>query len=192
MRVAALALFAGFALVGCTGAADAPAPSGASIPVNSPAAVVLADALAAADRADGAGDNVGFARSMATISALDARPLDPSGTAQLARWQSRTPDTLPPLRGRTLGPGFRKGTLAAGGDLAIEQTFLSGQKASVALSTPDGSKLGLQVIDGAAKQVCQDAAKTPACEWIPIFTQRHVIRLTNPARREVRFYLVIE
>lgn len=192
MRLAVFALFAVFALAGCTGSSRNPSPVAASPSSNAPSAAVLADALAAADRADGAGDDAGLGRAMATISALDARPLDPSGTAQLARWQNRAPDTQPPLRGRTLGPGFRKGTLAAGGDFVIEQTFLSGQKASVALSTPDGARLGLQVTDGAARPVCQNAAKTPACEWIPIFTQRHVIRLTNPGRREVRFYLVIE
>jgi hypothetical protein len=40
--------------------------------------------------------------------------------------------------------------------------------------------------------VCQDVATTPACEWIPIFTQRHVIQLTNLGKQETRFYLVIE
>lgn len=192
MRLAAFASFAVFALAGCAGLSRNPSPVAVSSSSNASSAAVLADALAAADRADGAGDDAGLGRAMATINARDARPLDPSGTAQLARWQSRSPYTPPPLRGRTLGPGFRKGTLAAGSEFVIEQTFLSGQKASVALSTPDGARLGLQVIDSAAKPVCQSAAKTPACEWIPIFTQRHVIRLTNPGRREVRFYLVIE
>lgn len=154
--------------------------------------VMLAAALADADVAAGRGNDGGLAQSLTIIAALDAQPLDPAAKAQLAQWQIQSPNIAPPLRGRTLGPGFRKGTLNAGGDLRIEQTFLSGQKASIALSTPGGSKLRLQVSDGAAKPVCQDVAITPACEWVPIFTQRHVIHLTNLGEQETRFYLVIE
>lgn len=193
MRMAALALIAMPLMAGCAGSAGTPAPATtAEAPKGAPTdAETLADALAAADRAAGADDAASLARSVARISALEPRPLDPDSAAQLAQWQSRVPDT-PPLRGRTLGPGFRKGTLSAGGELRIEQTFLSGQKAAVALSTPDGLTLRLTVIDSAARPVCQNAASAPACEWIPIFTQRHVIQLTNPGPREARFYLVIE
>ena len=192
MHKPALAMIMMSALASCAqidevAVVSAPAPT-----AKSSATVMLAAALADADVAAGTGNNGGLAQSLTTIAALDAHPLDPAAKAQLAQWQIQSPNTAPPLRGRTLGPGFRKGTLNAGGDLRIEQTFLSGQKASIALSTPGGSKLRLQVIDGAAKPVCQDVATTPACEWIPIFTQRHVIQLTNLGKQETRFYLVIE
>ncbi len=189
MRLFALAATALSALVSCTptmeGVTVAPLAKGST-------AATLADALAKADAAASTGSDSDLAQPLAIIAALDARPLDASAQAQLADWRSRSPDTAPPLRGRTLGPGYRHGTLSAGGDLRIEQTFLSGQRASIALSTPGGSKLRLQVIDGAAKPVCQHVAASPSCEWIPVYTQRHVIQLTNPGRQKARFYLVIE
>lgn len=155
-------------------------------------AMALAEALAQADTAAKSGDAAGLAQPLAMIAALGARPLDPAGAAALADWQARNPDQRPPLRGRALGPGYRNGMLGAGADLRIDQLFLSGQKASIALSSPDGAPLRLQVIDGDDQPVCQHTAARPSCEWIPIFTQRHAIHLINPGRREARFYLVIE
>lgn len=155
-------------------------------------AMVLADALASADAAATSGKDADLAKPLAIIAALSARPLDAATQAELAAWQARSPETSPPLRGRTLGPGYRHGTLGAGGDLRIEQTFLSGQKASIALSSSTGSRLRLQVIDGTAQPVCQHVAERPSCEWTPLYTQRHVIHLANPGKQTARFYLVIE
>lgn len=192
IRFAVLAVLVAPALVSCTPAVttadiEAPEQTGAGS-----TAMVLADALAQADIAASTGQDADLVRPMAIIAALGARPLDAAGESELAQWQRRNPDTTPPMRGRTLGPGYRHGTLAAGDDLKIEQTFLSGQKASIALSSPDGSKLRLQVIDGAAQPICQHVAAQPSCEWIPVYTQRHVIQLTNPGKQQTRFYLVIE
>lgn len=192
MRIAALTLVMVPALAACTDAADTPPALRAAPSANTAAAVLLAGALAQADLAANAGNDADLTQSLALIAALDARPLDPSSAAQLTQWQSQIPAPPPPLRGRTLGPGYRQGVLAAGKDLSLEQTFLSGQKASIALTTPGGSPLRLQVIDSAAKSVCTDQAATASCEWVPIFTQRHTIRLTNPGRQQARFYLVIE
>lgn len=192
MHKPALAVIMMSALASCAQTGEMAAISPPAPTARGSATVMLAAALAQADMAASTDNDGGLTQSLTTIAALDARPLDPATEAQLAQWQSQSPDTAPPLRGRTLGPGFRQGTLTAGGDLRIEQTFLSGQKASIALSTPGGSKLRLQVIDGAAKAVCQDVATTPACEWIPVFTQRHVIQLTNLGKQQTRFYLVIE
>jgi len=191
MRLAVPALVMVLALSACADTAGPPAPPRAALPVGADASMRLADALAQADLAAEAGDGAGLARSLGAIAALGARPLDPSSVAQLAEWQGRSP-APPPLRGRALGPGYRQGVLAPGDDLSLEQTFLSGQKASIALTAPSGSALLLQVIDGSAKPVCTDRAATASCRWIPIFTQRHTIRLTNPGRRQARFYLVIE
>ncbi|KPF63149.1 hypothetical protein IP79_11080 [Porphyrobacter sp. AAP60] len=160
-------------------------------PAGAAASVQLAEALAQADIAAETRNAAGLAQSLATIAALGARPLDASSAAQLAQWQSQSP-VPPPMRGRTLGPGYRQGVLAAGEGLSLEQSFLSGQKASIALTAPAGSALLLQVTDSSAKPVCTDRAATVSCQWIPIFTQRHTIRLTNPGQQSARFYLVIE
>ena len=197
IRFAALLLVAAGALASCTQAittaSGTPATNAAPTqPAAKSKAQMLAEALAQADLAASSGKDADLARPLAIITALDARPLDAAGESELAQWQRRNPDTTPPLRGRTLGPGYRHGTLDAGDDLRIEQTFLSGQRASIALSSPDGAKLRLNVIDGAAKPVCQHVAARPSCEWTPVFTQRHVIQLTNPGQSKTRFYLVID
>lgn len=192
IRFCALACLAGSALAACAPVAGttARAPLAPVAPVST--AMVLADALARADHAATSGNDADLAKPLAIIDGLNARPLDAAGEAELAVWHHRNPDTTPPLRGRTLGPGYRHGTLNAGGDLRIEQTFLSGQKASIALSSPSGARLRLNVIDGAAQPVCQHVAERPSCEWTPVFTQRHVIHLINPGSAKARFYLVIE
>lgn len=151
----------------------------------------VADALALADKAARTGDDAALASPLATLAALGAQPLDDAAQSSLALWQAKAPDG-PPLRGRTLGPGYRYGTLNAGGDLQIEQTFLSGQKASIALFSPDAAQLRLQVIDGTSQAVCQHTAARPSCEWVPMFTQRHQIHVINPGRRKARFYLVVD
>ena len=76
--------------------------------------------------------------------------------------------------------------------MVIEQTFLSGQKASIALSATDGKVLGLSVLDGKEKPVCREQSQRTSCSWIPLFTQRHTIRVRNPGPREVRYFLVID
>ncbi|MFZ1741719.1 MAG: hypothetical protein WAT93_02635 [Pontixanthobacter sp.] len=148
--------------------------------------------MAEADNADRRGDIGALARSVGKLQSLDAQPLDADGNRQLASWGEKLPHGLPPLRGRTLGAGYRSGVLAAGVDTKIEQTFLSGQKATIAVSAVDGSKLGLRITNGEAHLVCNQLAARPSCKWIPIFTQRHVIVLSNPGRKKVKFYLVIE
>jgi hypothetical protein len=162
-----------------------PLPPGSS-------AMQVADALAQADRAARSGDAAALTLPLATIAALGAHPLDDAAQSTLALWQRKAPDQGPPLRGRTLGPGYRHGTLDAGADLRIEQTFLSGQKATIALSSPDAAQLRLQVIDGASQAICQHTASRPSCEWVPMFTQRHMIHVINPGRRKARFYLVVD
>lgn len=155
-------------------------------------AILIADALVQADRAARTGNDAALAPPLATIALLGARPLDDAAQSALALWQGRVPDQGAPMRGRTLGPGYRHGTLNAGADMRIEQTFLSGQKASIVLSSPDAAQLRLQVVDGASHAICQHTAARPSCEWVPMFTQRHLIHVINPGRRKARFYLVVD
>lgn len=192
MRLVALVTGMTAMLGACTPATSTVAPLPVAQVAEPPVATLLADALARADLAASQGKDSELARPLALIASLAAHPLDAAGEAELAAWQRRSPDQTPPLRGRTLGPGYRHGVLDAGGDLRIEQTFLSGQKASIALSSPTGARLRLEVIDGGAQAVCQHVAERPSCEWVPLYTQRHVIHLINPGKQKARFYLVID
>lgn len=152
----------------------------------------LAEALATADRAAESGDKPTLARALADIQALGGRPEDPAEEVRLAAWHAQSGTAPIPLRGRTLGRGYRSGTITSGSNMVIAQTFLSGQKASIALSAADGKVLGLSVNDGTDRQVCQEEARRASCSWVPLFTQRHTIHLRNPGAGEVRYYLVID
>ena len=129
---------------------------------------------------------------LADVEALGGRPVDPADEAQLLAWRAQSGAPPIPMRGRTLGRGYRSGTITPGSNTVIEQTFLSGQKASIALAAADGKVLGLSVLDAKDQPVCREQSQRTSCSWVPLFTQRHTIRLRNPGPGEVRYYLVID
>ena len=178
-------------VAGCASLPAQRPPAGAEAAPETPEGR-LAAALAAADVAAASGDRPGLTRALADIEALGGRPDDAAGELQLAAWQARTGAASIPLRGRTLGRGYRSGTITPGSNMVIAQTFLSGQKASIAVSAVDGKALGLSVLDGKDKPVCREQSQRASCSWVPLFTQRHTIQVRNPGRREVRYYLVID
>lgn len=186
---ALLALFMGLpVLAGCT-TASGDRPGNAAQPAE-PAG--LADFLVSAAAAEQARDSEALARTLRRIDALGAKPLDDEATAALAHWRSLAGSTTPPLRGRTLGPGFRAGTLPPGKQAAIEQTFLSGQRASIAVSADGAARLALAVTRPKGERVCEDVASRSACKWVPMFTERHRIVVRNPGKQPVRYFLVID
>ena len=95
------------------------------------------------------------------------------------------------MRGRPLGPGFRSGSLPPGESEQLEQVFLSGKRASVALSAPSGARLKLEVADRSQEAVCGKEGNPTHCQWVPLFTDRYRIRIVNPGRTEVRYFLVV-
>ena len=136
----------------------------------------------------------GFA--MANVDSVDVTQV---GTGQIGDcvrfkldYESAAPDAPAPSRGRALGPAFRSGELAAGSMVELEQTFLAGQGASIALRTHGGHPVALKVFDGRAKRLCAKSGERMACRWTPPYTQRHVIRIDNPRRAAVRYFISFE
>lgn len=161
-----------------------PAASHAANPVESVAAL-LASIEARAD----AGDNDDLARSLARLDALGARPAEGMGDDPVERWRASAAGDAIPYRGRALGPAYRRGTLAAEGELELTQTFLSGKKAVIAVSSPAGTAPALRVVSASGTTVCDSAA---SCRWIPTFTERYAIILRNPSRTARTYYLVVD
>jgi hypothetical protein len=95
------------------------------------------------------------------------------------------------MRGRSLGPGYRSGQLRAGRSEQLEQVFLSGTRASVALSAPSGARLRLEVQDRSDDAVCGKEGNPNHCQWVPLFTGRYRIRIVNPGATAVRYFLVV-
>lgn len=191
-RGAALAAIA-LALAGCASTTDCCSqPESASGLPAAPAsdAERLAAALVDADLAFARNDKEQLGDALRRIDALGGEPFD-EASPELAQWRSAA-SQAPPMRGRPLGPGYRSGQVSAGGSEQIEQVFLSGKKASVALSFPGRGELTLQVQDGRDTAVCGKEGNPSHCQWVPVFTDRYRIRIANPGRTAVRYFLVVQ
>lgn len=149
-------------------------------------------ALQAADNAERMGDETGLLAAVEAIDALGARPGTETDLADLERWRAAVEQQRIPMRGRTLGPAYRSGRLAPGQVMTMEQTFLGGEAARVALSSRSQQALGMRVFDGSSKSVCKQVASSASCRWLPLFTQRHRIELENSGRTPVEYYLAFE
>jgi len=182
---------AGLALAGCATAERA--PDLATQPVDetpSSEAERLAHALVEAEQAFARGDKRALTAALGRLDAVGATPLDENMT-EIQRWRDAA-DPQPPMRGRPLGPGFRSGELPPGESEQIEQVFLSGERASVALSSPGATRLTLEVQGRRDEPVCRRGGKAKHCRWGPLGTERYRMRSTNPGKDSARYALVVD
>lgn len=173
---------------------DAPVPVALLEAPSSPALRVAAD-LAAAEQAEAAGDTAALAAAVTRLRNRGARALDPAAEASLARWSAVAGDGTAPLRGRALGPGFRRGTLAPGESRLLEQVFFAGKPAeiSVAGSSSGSGNLRLTLRDAKTRSVCQyDPAAGRSCRFTPLFSQRYGIEIANGGQRDATYFLVFD
>ncbi|WP_159981143.1 MULTISPECIES: hypothetical protein [unclassified Novosphingobium] len=153
----------------------------------------VALALATAQTAQSHADREGLAQALGVIERSGARPLsDWNGEDPVPAWRTLAAPMPSPLRGSALGPGYRAGKAQPGRSDSFEQVFLSGKKASIALSTPSDTPLTLQVLDAERRAVCSTADARRACRWVPVFTQRYVIEVRNGGNRVAEYFLVVE
>lgn len=152
-------------------------------------AMALAEAQAARDNADDAA----LSRALGVIARAGAHPLEGwGGPDPVPEWRSHAPAAGSPLRGSPLGPGYRLGQVPAGQSESFEQVFLSGRKASVSIATRDGKPVSLRVTDRDRRVVCQSGQGSPACNWVPLFTQRYRIEVRNGGQQKANYYLVVD
>lgn len=149
----------------------------------------VASLLAGAESDAEAGKTSALARRLARLSSIGARPADGVTDDPVPGWRATTGGDAVPFRGRALGPAYRRGTLAADGELELTQTFLSGKKAVIAVSSPGGTAPALRVVSASGATVCDSATR---CRWTPIFTERYTIVLRNTGSRARVYYLVVE
>lgn len=152
----------------------------------------LVTALWRAADAEKKGDKEGLLLALITIDALGAQPMGEDDEAALTRWRQQISEEQLPMRGRMLGPGFKSGNLAPGTSVSLEQIFVGGEAAQIALSSQENQSVHVRVTDFNDKEVCAKSATEVSCRWLPLFTQRHRIELVNPGRTDVGYYLAIE
>jgi hypothetical protein len=187
--VCVTALLSAFALASCVSPNDAQSASTSAAALSSDAGR-LAVALADADAAFARNDRERLAEALRRVDALGGKPLDAS-SPELARWRQATVQD-PPMRGRPLGPGFRSGELSPGSSEQLEQVFLSGKRASVALTAPNNARLKLEIQDRHDAAVCGREGNPSQCQWVPVFTDRYRIRVANPGTAPVKYFLVVD
>jgi hypothetical protein len=171
-------------------------PAGAEIESESETpALTVARLLAMAERAAAAPApaEAGLAAVLGALDAQGARPAVP-GEDPVGRWRALLPaGAVTPMRGRLLGPAYRRGMLDAGASIALDQLFDGGRQARVAVASARGAALGIAVLDGAGRSVCAPAAGAQGqCAWVPPFSTRHRIVLNNPGPESSAYYLVID
>ncbi|RIA44686.1 hypothetical protein DFR49_2945 [Hephaestia caeni] len=160
--------------------------------VASPASRLARDMLAA-DAAFEAGDRAALAAAVKRIERQGPRLIDGDAPDPVRRWRAALPDAGPPLRGRALGPGYARGTLAPGAARRMDQLFLSGQAATVAANSRPQKNLRLKIFDRAGKLVCdRSPAHTRDCRFTPVFTQRYRIEIVNGGAATAHYYLVVD
>ena len=185
------------ALIGCTAGAGSEATP---VSTAKPQAMPLADtdaeqlalALAAADNAADARDTALLGRAVHMIDALGGKAMETADADPLPKWRGMLTGDQKPMRGRPLGPGYRSGNVSPGGSEQIEQLFLSGKRATIALSSPGKQQLTLRVKDAKHESVCRPGKTTTRCQWVPVFTQRYTIEIANTGRKSARYYLVVD
>ena len=74
--------------------------------------------------------------------------------------------------------------------MKVDQLFLAGQSASVAVAGAPGQGVKLAVEGPDAPPVCTGSDRS--CSWTPIFTQRYTITVRNGGRSATRYYLVMD
>jgi hypothetical protein len=154
----------------------------------------LAEAAALLAAAEGAGSAAERAPLIAQLDALGVHALPESEGDLLGAWRSehRAEPALV-YRGRTLGPGYRRAQLAAGQELVIDQIFYAGERAEMAAQTQGGQPVVLAVANPRTEKVCEARLDPQArCRWLPIFTERFSITLSNRGTTPASVYLVFE
>ncbi len=96
-------------------------------------------------------------------------------------------------RGRTLGPAYRRGIIAAHGKFTTQQSVNAGQSATVNVVALKGATLGLDVTDDDHQQVCHltHTVRERDCHWMPTYTGISTFILTNYSDFQDSYFIVI-
>lgn len=175
----------------------APTPSGDEIAQDSDVARV-ADAIAMGNQANEAADSEHLMQAAKVLDVLGARPAD-SGDEDLAKLWAATairqnPQINPPVyRGRVLGPAYKKGVVSSHDVIILEQLFLAGKKASIALVPSPESEVSVSVKNSQGSAICvrPNMRKRASCQWLPVFTERYQIHIKNETQQNISYHLVL-
>jgi len=144
------------------------------------------------DALAGAADPGGRGLAAIVLEEEGAHPID--GTADLSTlWMvTRGAAKSSVYRKRALGPGYRSVRLAGGQAIRLEQVFLAGQRAQVAVAAQEITEFSLSVSDDDQQTPCAATHRHAKCDWTPYYTTRFKIDLINSGTRPNVFYLLLQ
>jgi hypothetical protein len=99
---------------------------------------------------------------------------------------------IAPFRNRVLGAGYRMVALAAGATTRFDQTFLAGQRARIAVVPLTKSEFNLSVRGDDGQSVCAAASSNSRCDWVPAWTTRYAIQLSNSGKAKSDYYVIMQ
>lgn len=143
-------------------------------------------------------DAKGLMKASLALSRMGARPIE-GGDDLAQQWrraaiaQGAKPTKSPSFRGRTLGSAYKSGSIGPGDVFSTHQSFYAGQKADVLLVPKNHATLTLRIADDEGHDVCSvsNASEDIGCSWVPSFTGRHDIEISNESQSRVGFYMVL-
>lgn len=147
-----------------------------------------------------ANDAKGMSEAAHLLTQLGAQPLNNDTPDFAEDWRYtanklRGTDADPAYRGRVRGSAYREKILAPGAMENLEEIYYASEKAELTLKTLSGGALALQVAeqsDETPQAVCAlDAQDTAAsCQWLPLWTAKYNITITNHGTEPVSYLLV--
>lgn len=173
-----------------------------SAPPPTPAAsshAPVIEAIRLAERGKAEADPDALRQAARLLLATGAMPTEGSGTPDLvAVWLDQadamdgrtTRQNL--TRGRTLGPAYREAEIAALARNSFREIFFAGRLARISVTSRSDQPFELSISNQAGEQVCQMASLSgiAACEWVPVWTEPHVIEIVNTQPRRAAVTLI--
>ena len=155
------------------------------------------------EKANARQDALALTDAAKLLRQVGAKPLDTNAPDLAQQWKDTAMALQPGIkdaafRGRVKGPAYRKKTLAAGAQETIEEIYYASEKANLTLETVSGGSLNISVSeqkgeDGKpAEPVCtlQTESAAASCHWLPLWTAKYNIVITNNGQNPIPYILV--
>ncbi len=169
---------------------------------------ILLGIIQVGDKAKLDKDAQAMADAALALTQIGAKPLGDSAPDLAKEWKDAALAIEPSLqdiafRGRVKGPAYRKKVLAAGATEVLQEIYYASEKAELSLQTLSGQTVSGQALElniveqaenvtGSIEAVCtlKLSAEPATCQWLPLWTAKYNITITNHSKSPVPYLLV--
>ena len=161
----------------------------------------ILEIIESGDKAKAAKDGKALSQAAALLAQLGAKPFDTDTPDLINDWRkaaSNMQADAPAYRGRVKGPAYRKKVLAPGAHEVLEEIYYASEKAELTLKALSGGVLALRIAEQPSqdnndtKPVCtlRIEAAPASCQWLPLWTAKYNITITNNSQQPIPYLLV--